>query len=298
MVAGLAAAPTLAKDRTCTAAEAADGDRWLWLSPADKALSVATHLPWGVPTAGHAPNERLLVQRDYVNLYSGGLRVPLWSAERLAHAEIDKVAGRVNCFRKDPRLPPDEASLPADFREPIYDQGHMTPDADQDKSVRAAVNTYIMSNMAPQNCQFNRGIWQILEGITRLWAREHKVVYVLSGAVFDRDGDGRRDADADAPRMLSSNGRARVAVPSGFYKVIAIDQPDGSVATLSILLPHTTANPEGTAALAYLRDHIVTIADLDRLTGYKLFPAASTLQQSTAIWTFQGRQPGSLCHAP
>ncbi|WP_448662524.1 DNA/RNA non-specific endonuclease [Sphingomonas sp. CJ20] len=291
------ATPSAAANRNCTAVEKADGDRWLWLNAKDQALSIKSHLPWGIP-ASNAEGDRLLVQRDYVNLYSTSLRVPLWSAERLTYSEIGKVDGRVNCFRKDPRLPPEQASLPSDFDEPIYDQGHMTPDADQDKTVRSAVNTYVMSNMAPQNCQLNRGIWQILEGITRLWARKNKVVYVLSGSVFDRDGDGRRDPDAAAPRMLSRNKQARVAIPSAFYKIIAVERPNGRIETLSVLLPHTTANPNGPDALAYLRAHVTTIATLEALTGYDLFPDAANVNESSAFWAFEGNQPRSLCNLP
>jgi len=288
--------PALAEDRNCTATEKADGNAWLWLNARDRALAIKTHLPWGVPgELAPTTNERLLVQRDYVNRYDADLRVPMWSAERIRFSALGKVDGRVSCFRPDPRLPTDAAATPEDYKEPIYDQGHMSPDADQDSSVRSAINTYIMSNMTPQNCQLNRGIWQILEGLTRRWAKKEKVVYVLSGSVFDRDGNGVRDADTDAERMKSNNGKRRVAVPSAFYKIVAYNKPDGSVATLSLLLPHTTANPNGHTALDYLTDHITTITAIERLTGYDLFPEATDLEESTTLWPFEGPTPRSLC---
>lgn len=285
-----------AVSRNCTKAERTEADKWLWLSPSDKTLSINTHLPWGVPAETIATtNERLLVQRDYVNSYDADLLVPIWSAERVVASRIGKVKDRINCFRLDPRLSNADASLPSDYKEPIYDQGHLSPDADQDSSVTAAVNTYVMSNMAPETCQFNRGIWQILEGITRLWAREHGTVYVLSGSVFDRDGDGTRDADAIAMRMKSNSGKRRVAVPSAMYKIVAYEQADGSIATLSLLLPHDEANPNGPEALAYLQAHVTTTAAIERLTGLDLFPNAAALTESATFWTFVGKQPTSLC---
>ncbi|HEX9931447.1 MAG TPA: DNA/RNA non-specific endonuclease [Allosphingosinicella sp.] len=280
----------------CTPAERAAADRQLWLSRADQAASVAQHLPWGVPReTGAVDNERLLVLRDFVIRHDGDLRVPLWTAERVDHSRLGNV-GREDCFRADPRLPAVEAATPRDYDEPIYDQGHMAPFANQSTSQIAGHNSFIMSNMAPQTCQLNRGIWQILEGITRLWAAEHGTVYVLSGSVFDRDGNGARDPDEAAERMVSRNGGRRVAVPSHFYKVIAVRRPDNSVSTLSIMLPHDAANPDGAAALRYLTEHLSTIEEIEQVAGIDLFPAGAEIEESRTLWPFQGRQPRSLCN--
>lgn len=291
---GLWGAPALAAD--CTAAEREIADRALQLSQAEQQASIAAHLPWGVPRATvPADNERLLVQRGYVIRYDADLRVPLWTAERVDHAPLG-AAEREDCFRADPRLPAEDASTPADYREPIYDQGHMAAFANQSSSEIAGHNSFIMSNMAPQTCQFNRGIWQILEGIARLWAEEHGTVWVLSGSVLDRDGDGLRDPDDAAELMRSRNGRERVAVPSHFYKVVTYRQPDGRLATLSILLPHGHANPNGEEALSYLREHVTSVAEIERVAGVDLFPGEEAIGESDSLWAFEGRMPRSLCH--
>lgn len=280
----------------CTPAERATADAALRLSQAEQQAAIATHLPWGTPRAtAPVSNESVLVQRDYVIGYDADLRLPLWTAERVDAARIGKV-DREDCFRRDPRLTAANASAPADYDEAIYDQGHLAAFANQSSSDVAGHNSFIMSNMAPQTCQFNRGIWQILEGIARLWATEHGTVYVLSGSVFDRDGNGVRDADAAAQHMLSRNGNQRVAIPSAFFKIVTLRRPDGSLATLSIMMPHNTANPNGPAALQYLRDHVTTVAAIERVTGLDLFPSGSNLGESATLWPFQGRQPSSLCH--
>lgn len=286
---------TPASAAVCTAAERATADRALQLSAAEQQTSIATHLPWGVPRAtGPADTERVLVQRDYVLGHDGDLRVPLWAAERVDFARLTDLT-REDCFRADPRLPAAEAATPRDYDEPIYDQGHIAPFANQTSSAVAGHNSFIMSNMAPQTCQLNRGIWQILEGITRLWAAEHGTVFILSGSVFDRDSNGRRDPDSSAQRMLSRNGQQRVAVPSHFYKVIARMRPDGSLETLSIMLPHNEANPDGPAALRYLEQHLTTIEAIEQLAALDIFPAGAEIEESRSLWPFRGRQPRSLC---
>lgn len=283
--------------RNCTSAEARAADRQLWLNARDTAYSISLHLPWGIPVeTSPTTNERTLVQRDYVIRYDDDLRVPTWTAENVRAGRLDERVSRTDCFRRDPRLSGTISSLPSDYREPIHDQGHMTPFANQRYSRIAGNNSFIMTNMTPQNCQLNRGIWQILEQITRRWASRHENLYVLQGSVFDRDQDGRRDPDETAERMVSRNGRTRVAIPSAYYKIIAVQAADGAVETLSFLLPHDRANPEGAAALLYLQEHVTGLATLEQLSGLDLFPEATQIRESESLWAFDGYDPNSLCH--
>src|SRR5690606_32883338 len=117
------------------------------------------------PVDPGATNEWMLAQRDYVIRYDGDLRLPLFTAERVYARRLGKV-DRTDCFRRDVRITAALASRPADYDEAIFDQGHLAAFANQGTSVIAGNNSFIMSNMVPQTCQFNRGIWQILEGIT------------------------------------------------------------------------------------------------------------------------------------
>ncbi|HEY0312809.1 MAG TPA: DNA/RNA non-specific endonuclease [Allosphingosinicella sp.] len=287
-----------AKEKPCSKAEAKAADKVLLAldhDPAALSAAAARHLPWGAPDAG--PNERRLVQPDYVVDYDSALKVPIWTSEQIVASNLNDKIKRQDCFRADPRLDADASSNPADYKEPIYDQGHMTPFADQRYSKVAGMNSFVMTNMAPQNCQLNRGIWQILEQISRRWAAAHEPLYIFNGSVFDRDGDGTRDPDAAAMRMQSANHQARVAVPSAFYKIAAYVRPDGGVETVTVLLPHDTANPAGSAALDYLNAHVTGLATVQKLTGLRIFPQATNLHESKTLWAFEGYKPQSLCHA-
>jgi endonuclease G len=294
----LAPAAVNAESRNCTPAEKAEGDRQLWLNDRDKALSISTHLPWGEPRAtAPTTHERTLAQRDYVIHYDDDLLVPIWTGEKLVAARIGKEKDRVNCFRPDPRIPAEVSAGNSDYDEPVYDRGHSIPDADQDSSLTAAVNTYMFTNMSPQTCQFNRGIWQIFEGIVRLWAKEGRgTLYIISGSVFDRNGDRRRDADSAASRMKSRNKKERVAVPTGFYKIVTFIKSDGSLETVSVLLPHNDTELAGDPALQYLQAHVTTVAEIERVTGLDFFPTGTPrLGESSRFWSFTGRMPTNLC---
>jgi DNA/RNA endonuclease G (NUC1) len=294
----LAGQPAVAKD-LCSAQEKGAANHALSLTSQEVAVAVAEHLPWGAPRPLIAqPNEQLLVQRDYMIEYDVGLRVPIWAADHVTGDKIDKVR-RSDCFRADPRLSKAAASTPGDYDEPIFDQGHLTPSADLTTSRLAVHNSFVMSNMTPQVCQFNRGVWQILEGLTRLWAKEYGEVYVLSGSIFDRNGDGVRDPDASAVLMTSKNGNKRVAVPSAFYKIIAHRQPDGSLVTLTVMIPHDQADVDGEDAYAYIGSHIVSLAKVGAVSGLAFFQQGSpAINEATNLWPFTRPGPTSLTNSP
>jgi len=225
-------------------------------------------------------------------------RLPIWTADHVVDAAIGKV-DRSDCFRADPRLPKEAAASPTDYDEPIFDQGHLTPSADVTKSRLSVHNSFLMSNMAPQFCQFNRGVWQILEGLTRLWAKEYGEVYVLSGSIFDRNGDGVRDPDDLTVRMTSRNRQQRVAVPSAFYKIIARKRPDGGVEALAVMMPHDQTDLDGKAAFDYIAAHITRLSKISAVTGLGFFPQATAgPDEALTLWPFDPPGPKSLTNSP
>lgn len=291
----LGGAPAHAFDEPpCTDAQEAEADKWLWLNARDRRISLRQNLPWGAPKpTAPTTKERTLVHWDYVIRHDGDLRVPIWTAERVIGADIGKVS-RSNCFRRDPRLNDQQASFPVNYEEPIFDQGHMSPSANMTTSKISVWNSFVMSNMTPQFCQFNRGTWQILEELTRRWAVQRGTIHIVNGSIFDRDSDGGRDSDSAALLMKPNTGARRVAIPTAFYKVIAHEQPDGTVETLSFLLPHDRIDRDRQVAVDYLTAHIADMADIERLSGVDLLPNAAQVAQSTTLWPFTGSPPRSL----
>jgi endonuclease G len=223
LLVGGMAEPRAAIATDCTTAQKEAADEELRLSTRDKTASTAQQLPWGaLAEPAGADNEGLLVQRDYVIDYDADLRVPVWVAYRLDSQRL-RHSPRIDCFRKDPRLSAAAASTTKDYSEPIFDQGHLANNADMTSSANSVINSFILSNMTPQYCQFNEGVWQMLENIVRLWAKVDHTVYVTTGSIFDRDDDGKRDADSAAKRMKSDNGDQRVAIPTAFFALLTTE---------------------------------------------------------------------------
>jgi len=250
--------------------QVASYDALLELDATQQAAAIATHLPWGVPVAAAAATaEHLLIQHDYILDYDDDLHLPLWAAYRLTAADLAAKRPRTECFRSDPRLAEAAASFCSDYDEPIFDRGHLVPNADMTRSEAAMLNTYLFSNMTPQYGNFNRIIWSRLENLVRAWAQQRSEVYVISGAIFDRDNDGVRDQDEAAEFVAP---RQRVAIPSAFYKIVVARRGDGLLDSLAFLLPHDDLKHTGSAGLHYLQDCLTSIARIEAETGEDFFP--------------------------
>ena len=67
---------------------------------------------------------------------------------------------RRKCFRKDTRLTDSQASLCKHYKYSSFDRGHMAPNGDfdsSDENDEAWMDTYLLSNIAPQYHGFNAG---------------------------------------------------------------------------------------------------------------------------------------------
>lgn len=258
----------------------------LTLTASQKHTAETRHTAYGIPLSAAAPaHEHLLDQRDYVTWYDDDLRVPLWVSYRLTRSTASAVRERLDCFRPDPRLPADAAAECDDYNdhETTFDQGHLAPNADFKATEAMMINTYIYSNITPQHKNFNEHTWERLESLVRMWAKKRGDLFVITGAVFDQNDDKKRDADNQAQRVPPHN---RVAIPTHFYKIIFqkhLLAPDDSIA---ILLPHDNAKHTGDAWVAYITEHITTIADIEKVTGINFLPGLSASKR-TAMESFK-----------
>jgi endonuclease G len=282
----------LAISRNCTASEKETANQQLLVIQNSSDLResiIARHLPFGAHQSTVAnDNAQLLFQNGYVMSHDPDLRTAIWSSYRLEASDIQGASGqdRVNCFRRDPRLTKSIAATPADYNEPVYDQGHMANDPDMKDDLIEQINTYVMSNMSPQHCRFNRGIWLSLEHLTRIWANEgaYDNILVTSGAIFDRDANGVRDLDSDALMMESRSNKKRVAVPTHYFKII-LRQDESGWKSISFLLDHDN-DDDGTSWNEVKPDVMTTIqsiSDIEVMSGLRIHPALdrSELVEST-----------------
>lgn len=292
----LAVLPSTLQAANCNPTQKQVADDQLAAITTDSARSnaiIARHHPLGVHVNSHASqggtdNEQLLVQEGYTLSYDQDLRTALWVNYRLTKTDIDGASGqsRLNCFRSDPRIT-DGPKL-SDYDEPIFDRGHMANDADMKDVLTEQLNTYMLTNMSPQYCRFNRGVWLSLEHLGRLWAKSYGEIYITSGAVFDFNQNDKRDKDKSAGRMGSRNEKGRVAIPSDYYKIF-LKEEAGEWHTIAFLLEHNN-EAHGTKwpdVFSYMNSNIVPLEDIEDVGEVALFTdiaRGDIVQNDLTVW--------------
>lgn len=235
------------------------------------------------------PPVSIIVNHGYAVGFSPDRGQPLWAAYQVAAAVRDLDFERPEFFYDDPRLP--EAwrigtTGYAKLGNTGFDRGHMVPNyAINSQFGRVAqFETFLMSNIVPQQSAMNRGIWKNLEhGIVKAYAPKRKHVWVMTGPVFA----------ANPPTIKRRNGKL-IPVPEALFLIIAdperypYDDPD-NVNILALLLPQTMgyAKPEMAP--------VSTLPEIEARTGLTFFPRLSAAdkaklvnQTSLTVWPFEG----------
>lgn len=157
-------------------------------------------------------DRNFLYYQGFVIRYSCHFRTPFYTIHRLTVDQLcsnDRVsAKRRSNFTVERSLPRSCVSTNLAYRGSGYDRGHMVPAGDfyWDKFLKD--QTFVLSNICPQNPVLNRGKWAHLEeSIRQKVLKTNKECYVITGVLFDSTETFRIGIDS-------------VAVPLAFYKII------------------------------------------------------------------------------
>lgn len=264
-------------------------DRELVNTTRPPGTDTSDHAPFGLPVPTvNVDNEILLHHKEYLVMYDTDLKVPVWVAYKLEKKNLVS-RPRTNCFRPDPRLTEAQNPQLLDYTEPVFDRGHLVPRADMNRTEAAMLNTFVLTNMTPQHARFNQGLWGELETQVREMAYRNKKIYIVSGSVFDKNGDHVRDADADADRMQPFD---NVAIPTHFYKVVLHQLDDGTIESVAVLVPNENTSMNKAERLAFLNSHRVSVDEIEAVSGYDLFPdlpdtVETAMEASVSTYEFQ-----------
>ena len=245
---------------------------------------IIRHAPWGLPVAAaaHADDIQVLVQPNWITGFDPRLHMPVWVMYRLSADDLSTRRHRTQCFRPDPRLNTIVGGSDcASFRRSGMDRGHMVPSADMTRSEQAMVNTYVFSNIAPQYAGFNRTIWRELETRVRDMARRDESLYVISGAIFDYDADGKPDAAASVPLTHNHNGTVHPAIASHFYKVV-VETAGLKLRVSAWLLRHEDRDVAHKDAERMLQQARVPVSTIEAMSGLDLMPLLDRALTETA----------------
>ncbi len=167
--------------------------------------------------------DTILYYTGFTIMYNERYEQAEWVAYQLTDDEVWGTLDRTDDFRADRSITTESAAL-SDYRRSGYDRGHLAPAADMKWAPAAMSESFLMSNMSPQDPGFNRGIWKKLEGLIRDWAEDNEEIYVVTGPVL-----------TDGP--YETIGDNQVAVPRRYYRVV-LDYSEPGLKAIGFILPN------------------------------------------------------------
>jgi endonuclease G len=191
--------------------------------------------PRPMPGAGEEVQFTILKNQGYVVGYSESRRDPLWVSYRVFHSATSYD------FPRPSRFSTDERTLARvkdnDFTRTGFQRGHMAPNATimHELGQTAQLETFLLSNVCPQEPNLNERVWERLEADERKYANNLEEVWVIDGPIFaDLNG-------GTTPRLASG-----IAIPSAFYKILIDeeDHPGGKPRVFSVIMPQDVKGTE------------------------------------------------------
>ena len=224
-------------------------------------------LPFGVPQVADAtkvPGDvQVLKRQGYWVGYSPSLRRPVWAAYAIPVDRIlESIPDRPARFFRDE----DVRSSPVheDYTGSGYDRGHLAPNyaIATRYGVAAQKETFLLTNVAPQEPELNRGPWRILEGFIAddLPERVGTVWVIVCLVTGDETIQTRRRGDT------------HINIPDGFGMILA-SVKEGRLYAIALYMPQDT---EETQRPRYC---FRSIRWLEERTGLNFFGALSQDRQ-------------------
>ncbi|MDW5287321.1 DNA/RNA non-specific endonuclease [Formosa sp. PL04] len=214
----------------------------------------------------------IVFHNDYTLSYNEKHEQAEWVAYLLQKSDIVSTQRKRPYFSEDKAVKTKSADWRS-FKNSGYDKGHLCPAGDRKKSVDSYNETFLTSNISPQNHNFNAGIWNDLEKTVRSWAKSYNDVYVVTGGVLRDD--------------LKTIGKDSVSVPNYFYKIIFKDNGDSSK-MIAFLIPNKPNLNQP------LKSYVVSVDQIEAETGINFFPKLDdTLEHklessvNTSGWRFR-----------
>lgn len=223
--------------------EAGVGDASAGTAETDDKLVMQTS-PKGTP-------EQILERTGYVASYNKATLLPNWVAWHLTAERTEGSAKRSGVdFAEDTEVPEPRAT-DWDYYNSGYDRGHMCPAADNKWSKKAMEESFLFTNMCPQNGNLNRGDWNEMEMACRKWAKKYGDLYIVCGPILYK---GKH----------KTIGKNKVVVPEAFFKVVLRtgDNPQA----IGFIYKNTSGNRPKDS-------YVNTVDEVERITGIDFFPS-------------------------
>lgn len=203
-----------------------------------------------IPSSPIGIQEQILVRKAYTVSYNKNTKCPNWVAWHLTSNHADGDCPRYSKYDEDMEVPAPRTTN-EDYRGSGWTRGHMCPAGDCKWDAKAMSESFLLTNMCPQDKSLNSGLWNRIEMDCRKWAKKYGSVYIVCGPVLYN-------------KEHETIGVNKVVVPEAFYKVILCLQ--GKPKAIGFVVKNNAGTKK--------KDQYVnTVDEVERITGYDFFPA-------------------------
>lgn len=208
------------------------------------------HTIWGAPQIANESSNQYLCRKGYAVNYNYQTKVAYFVVEVIRPENLVRSADRKDDFREDPEVPAQYRVTLKDYIGSGLDRGHMAPAADFMNSADMMSQSFLLTNMMPQNPGNNRGIWKYTEEMTRFYTKKYNTpMYVITGTIFDNTSGS------------FGNG---VRIPSHLYKIV-IDPKN--IRSIAFMYPNQKLDPKT------IESYVVSISQIEAYTSINFSPA-------------------------
>lgn len=147
----------------------------------------------------------------------------------------------------------------------------MSPASNNKWNQDAYNESYLLSNIVPQNPENNGGIWQNLEEYVNIWTENYGEVYVITGPIYDYKS------------LRHETVGGNLWAPAALFKIIYAPSKQK---ILSFVIPNVPLNRYD------LPRYLTSVANINRLTGLNLFadlPNSLKSKESEDLWPTQSK---------
>ena len=207
-------------------------------------------------------SEQILKRRGYTTSYNSQTKNPNWVAWHLTKSHTYGSHQRSQeVFTEDEGVKAPRAT-DNDYYNSRYDRGHMCPAGDNKWDKDAMAQSFLFTNICPQNHGLNKYEWNDLEILCRDWAREYGAIDIVCGPLYlsknERFSVGRK-----VEVQQKTIGRNKVWVPDAFFKVILCRQ--GHPKAIGFVYRNEGVKQR-------MEDAVHSVDEVEAMTGIDFFP--------------------------
>ena len=196
--------------------------------------------------------EQILKRQGYTTSYNEQTKNPNWVAWHLTKSHTYGSNQRdQEVFTEDESVKAPRAT-DRDYYTSRYDRGHMCPAGDNKWDKKAMEQSFLFTNICPQNHGLNKYEWNDLEILCRDWAREYGAIDIVCGPIYYQKGEQK------------TIGRNKVWVPDAFFKVVLCRQ--GSPKAIGFIYRNEGVKQR-------MEEAVCTVDEIEQLMGMDFFPA-------------------------